>query len=65
MNNLPPELQSLVALGSASERVNLAAAALAGIMAKMASTTMPQSSLKALATLAVQMADATLAELDK
>lgn len=36
--------------------------ALAGIMAKVASTTMPQGSREAIAKLAYQMADAMLAE---
>lgn len=52
-------------LESTSERVNLASAALTGIMSKMASTTMPQPTRAALAKLAVQMADETLAALDK
>jgi len=46
-------------------RYFFAALALAGIMARTASTTMPQSSRKSLATLAVQMADETLAALDR
>lgn len=42
-----------------------AAMAMAGIMAKMASTTMPQSSREAIAKLAYQMADEMLAARDK
>ena len=77
MNNLPPELQSLASTLEGIEMTNqttqsiptvrdlFAAAALAGIMAKMASTTMPGGTRDQLAKLAYQMADSMLAEREK
>ena len=52
-------------LESTSDRDTFAAHALGGIMAKMASTTMPAGTRDALVKLAYQMADAMLAARDK
>lgn len=53
------------AIELAGERDTFAAHALSGIMAKMASTTMPAGTRDALAKLAYQMADAMLAARDR
>lgn len=50
---------------STDMRDTFAAAALTGIMAKMASTTMPSGTRESLAKLAYQMADAMMAERNK
>jgi len=47
------------------QRDTFAANALNGIMSKVASTTMPQSSREAIAKLAYQLADAMLVEREK
>ena len=52
-------------LESTSDRDTFAAHALGGIMAKMASTTMPAGTREQLAKLAYQMADAMLAARDR
>lgn len=48
-----------------SERDTIAAHALTGIMAKVASTTMPSGSREAIAKLAYQIADAMLCERER
>lgn len=48
-----------------AERDTFAAHALTGIMAKVASTTMPSGSREAIAKLAYQMADAMLCERER
>ena len=80
MNNLSPEFQSLAHTLEGIEMANqapttadktptlrdlFAGAALAGTMAKMASTTMPSGTRDQLAKLAYQMGDSMLAERDK
>ena len=80
MKNLPPEFQSLACTIEGIEMTNqtpttaaqiptlrdmFAAAALAGIMAKMASTTMPSGTRDQLAKLAYQMGDSMVAEREK
>lgn len=66
MNNIPHELQELAnAIEIAGERDTFATAALTGIMAKTASTTMPQSTRQALARLAYQMADEMINERER
>jgi hypothetical protein len=77
MNNLPPELQSLASTLEGIEMTNqttqsiptvrdlFAAAALAGIMAKVASPTMPSGTREAITKLSFQMADSMMTERDK
>lgn len=59
-NDFEPNLKDQLQMHAA-----FAAVALSGIMAKMASTTMPQSTRKSLATLAYQMADEMVAESER
>lgn len=80
MKNLPPEFQSLACTIEGVEQMTnqttatqatptmrdlFAGAALSGIMAKMASTTMPSGTRDQLAKLAYQMGDSMVAERDK
>jgi len=61
MTELPPEIQEMVKdISLETVRDGFAAYAISGIMAKMASTTMPASTREQLARLAYQMADAML-----
>lgn len=64
-SDFPPVPEITLLKTSMLDRDTFASAALSGIMAKMASTTMPAGTRESLAKLAYQMADAMMAERNK